>query len=609
MGFVTLPQARLARKSDVLSIATAAAPWAAVVALGLLEGSFGRTQYLGDWISYLNVSRAVSALDWRAIFNPMWNPGYPFLVALARGLAPPTAEGEWRAITLLNVLIFVGAFAAWRHLVRVAIAFCRPASAGMASHPVAVWTTTCLFLGCALGLQNASAVTPDLLVTTGFLLAAARTLSLIRRRSLWDAAALGLLLAAGVWVKGVFSAFALIFLLVVLLDCLIRRSGWRSLLTAAAVYGALYAGYVASISWSSGELTFGATGPLNYAFHVDHLPHYTNWQGGPAPLGSPIHPTRRLIPDQPAFEFGSPFTTTYPPHNNMAYWYQGFRLVHSLPLQFGALRLSAYYLAKIAQEHTIIPGVALALLVALVLPAWRRATLAAAKAGWPLFLPAALGVATYASVMVEDRYLGPFVLVLGLLPLAPLLEPGLVRRGALAAATVLILSVAALAELALADGDAFRAAFRGADYHDDPQWRLAAALSAHGLRQGDAVAVVRDAEAPYRVHWAYVSGLRIVAEFGGVPWSVDPRNRSRSDPGYSDPGDLDYGRVFWTQLTPDQRAAVLEAFRSTGARAVVSLERPERAPEPDWSDLIGATGLIYDFSNPGAQADNAGARR
>ena len=128
------------------------------------------------------------------------------------------------------------------------------------------------------------------------------------------------------------------------------------------------------------------------------------------------------------------------------------------------------------------------------------------------------------------------------------------------------------------------------------------------IRQGDAVAVVRDAEAPYRVHWAYVSGLRIVAEYGGVPWSVDPRNRSRSDPGYRDPGDLDYGRVFWSQLTPDQRAAVLEAFRSTGARAVVS----PRVPSGRRARLVGfhrRDGPDLRLLDPGAQADNAGLRR
>src|SRR6202012_4736929 len=54
--------------------------WLLVGILGAVEGLYGRTQYLGDWLCYLNVSRAVSSLDWKGIFDPMWNAGYPILV-------------------------------------------------------------------------------------------------------------------------------------------------------------------------------------------------------------------------------------------------------------------------------------------------------------------------------------------------------------------------------------------------------------------------------------------------------------------------------------------------------------------------------------------------
>lgn len=575
------------------SIARAALPWLAVAAFGMVEGLFGRTQYLGDWISYLNVSRAVSSLDWPAIFNPMWNPGYPLLIALARGLAPRTAEGEWYAITFLNLIIFVGAYAAWRHLVRSAIAFYRPVSVGMAQNPIAVWTITWLFLGCALGLQNVSAVSPDLLVMMVFILATAQTLSLIRRRTLRDAIVLGLVLGLAIWVKGIFNALACIFLLVICIDCFVKGAGWRLLSAAVAVYVPFFAWYVAAISWSSGELTFGATGPLNYAFHVNHVPHFTNWQGGPPPFGMPFHPTRQLIYNLPLFEFASPFRSTYTPYNDLAYWYQGLQQVHNLQLQIQAISWSVYFLAKIALDHPIVLGVSLALLVSLLTHEWRQAVWNAAKSCWMLFLPALLGIATYLAVMVEERYLGGFVLVLGLLPLAPLLKPELERRRILVAAMALIMSGAALAEIAHTDRGALSAAIYNVDFHGDPQWKLAAALSAHGLREGDTVAMIRDAEPPYRVHWAYVSGLRIVAEFGGVPWRLDPRIRNKDSA--PDPGDVDYAQVFWEQLSPTQRAAVMEAFRSTGARAVISLSRPKKGPDSGWTELSGAKASIYDF--------------
>src|ERR1700739_3121464 len=98
-------------------------------------------------------------------------------------------------------------------------------------------------------------------------------------------------------------------------------------------------------------MTYGVTGELNYAFHVNHLPHWTNWQGGPPEFGKPIHPTRQLLEDLPVFEFGAPFKSTYPPYNNMAYWYQGFSHFFSLRLQILAVIRSSYFLAEIIKDN------------------------------------------------------------------------------------------------------------------------------------------------------------------------------------------------------------------------------------------------------------------
>ena len=582
-----------AHGSARLSKSDVAWSWAAVAVFGAVEGLYGRTQYFGDWISYLNVSRAVRALDWRAIFDPMWSPGYPVLVAFARAFAPSTPEGEWYAITVLNLAIFLGAFAAWRFLVRTAVAFCEPASLDLTNHPLAIWTTTWLFLGCFLGFENVSASTPDLLVAAGFILATALTLRVIQRRILLDATALGLVLGLGAWVKGANNVLAAIILFVLLINCCATRRGWRCLGVSAAVFGVLFAGYVAAISWSYGALTFGASGALNYAFHVNHLPHWTHWQGGPEPLGAPIHPTRRLFPDLPAYEFATPFTTTYPPYNNLAYWYQGFRQIHNPQAQLAAIGRSVHLLARIARNHPIIPGLGLALLISLARREWGRALWGAVTVSWPLFLPSILCLAAYAAVHVEARYIGPFVLVFGLAPLAPLLKRDLPDRPILAGAMACVMFIAAAAEIVHLNKAALLAAIHNADFHNDPQWRLAAALTGYGLHAGDRVAVIRGIGAAPRVHWAYVSGLRIVAEFGSEPWRIEPENRIDGDP--PEPGYVDYARVFWTQLTQDQRAKILDAFRSAGARAVVSETRPEGPLEPGWTALSGTEAAIYDF--------------
>jgi hypothetical protein len=570
--------------------------WLVVGAAGLVEGLYGRTAYLGDWISYLNVSRAVSTLDWPGIFNPMWSPGYPALVAVARSIAPLTPEGEWYAITFLNWVIFLGAYACWRYLIRSAVAFYRPASIDMANHPVAIWTGCAIFLACNLGLNNVSAVSPDLLVTACFILATGQTLTLLRHPTRWSAASLGIVLGTAIWIKGVFISFAGVFLLTILLDRFAKRSSWRSLGIAAGVFGVLFGGYVAAISWSYGDLTFGASGALNYAWHVNHLPHWTNWEGGSSKFGAPVHPTRQLVAGLPVFEFASPFQTTYPPYNNVAYWYQGFRQFFSLKLQLIAIARSIYFLVVIAVHQPILICAAAALLMTMFKRQWRRAVWKTGTTMWPLFLVALAGFGTYVAVHMEDRYLSAFVLIFTMLPLAPLLDPNLASRKFLGAGLVLIFTTGAIAELVLIDGATFWAALHRADFHDDPQWRLAAALSAHGLNAGDPVAVIRDSAPPYLCSWAYVSRLRIVAEFGALPWRqwID-MDRTKFDRGPPEPAFPDYAQLFWTRLSPQQQAQIIEAFHTTGARAIVSLSKPPAAREPGWLPLNGTGAWIYEF--------------
>lgn len=568
--------------------------WVAVGAVGAVEGIYGRTQYLGDWISYLNVSRAVSAHHWKAAFNPMWSPGYPALVAMMRSIFPQTAVGEWHSITLLNWTIFLFAFGCWRYLTRSSIEFCRSGPASVSNSPIVLWTSCCAFLSCMVCLDNVSSVSPDLLVTALFVLAAAQTLTLLTRPSAAGAALLGLTLGVGCWAKGAFVAFAGIFLFTILLSAYRRRISYRKVAIAFSIFLLVFLPLVAGMSWSYGQLTYGVTGPLNYAFHVNHMPHWTNWQGGPAQFGTPIHRTKQLMQGLPVFAFGAPFQATYPPYNNLAYWYRGFHHFYSFKLQAIALGRTVYFLATIIKDHPFLWALLLTLFALFLRHEWRLCAVTAAKSHWPLLLPAALGLGTYLAVHVESRYLSPFILIFSLVPLLALLDPALRRRRLLAAVLVLLYTVGAAAEMKRIDGRTFADAFHRADFQRDTQWKLAAALPAYGLHAGDAVARIggdgRDFD---RVHWAYVSHLRIIAEFGGLPWSIDPWGRTRFDSRVPEPADENYGVWFREKLTAAQRAQVIQAFRGTGAKAVVALTKPAPQPGPGWQPIRGTNAWIY----------------
>lgn len=581
------------RRAHVLS------SWALVGVLGAVEGLYGRTQYLGDWISYLNVSRAVSRLDWKGIFDPMWNAGYPMLIALARSVFPQTAVGEWYAIALLNWIIFLLAYASFRYLMREAAVLYDPSSAGQFQQPIVTWIACFVFLSFSLCFDKVSRVSPDLLVSTLFLLAAAQMLRLLRQPSGKDAAILGAILGAGCWVKGVFLPYAFIFLLTLSLMCMRRKISWRIPSVSAALFLVLFAPYVAAISWSYGEFTLGASGALNYAFHVDHLPHWTNWEGGPPQFGSPKHHSAQLLADLPVFAFQAPFQSTYPPYNNMAYWYEGFHHFYSFRLEAAAILRSFYFLARMARDHPFLIVLGIVLLAMAIHGKWREASLRVVKRYWPLFLPAILGIGTYLLVHVEDRYVGCFFLILSLLPLILLLDPAFTARRSLLLFVAAAYLLGSGAEMFHNLKPTLRAALHGDDFRNDSQWKLATTLEAHGLENGAAVALVGSSVPNYRCSWAYVSRIRIVAEFGSLPWRLEPWDRTPLDhreDAADKIADEDEGQVFW-KLTPEQRERVIQAFQSTGAKAVLALTPPDATPEPGWRP-VGKTGAwIYSLDS------------
>lgn len=576
--------------------------WLLVSIFGVVEGLYGRTQYLGDWLCYLNVSRAVSSLDWRGIFDPMWNAGYPILVALARSVFPRTAEGEWYAITLLNWIIFLGAYAALRYLVRQAIAFYDPLQKNLASNSYIIWIICGVFLSFDLSFDKVSRVSPDLLVSTLFILAAAQTLRILTRPSVKAAVALGLILGAGCWVKGVFVSYSGIFLLMLFLACIVRKMPLRILATSVVIYLVVFIPYIAGISWSYGQFTLGASGSLNYAFHVNHLPHWTNWEGGPSQFGRPLHASQQLLDDQPVFAFGAPFRTTYPPYNNMAYWYQGFRHFFSFKLQLIAIGRSLHALAGVVRDHPFLCMLVLVFLALLLKRDWRISARKVFIRFWPLALPATLGLSTYVLVHVEDRYLGCFFLVFSLLPLTLLLDSELKPKRTFLIFILAAYALGAAAELAVNLRPTLKAAIHGQDFRHDSQWQLAQSLKSYGLASGDAVALVGNSLPNYRCSWAYVSGVRIVAEYGSVPWQIEPWDRMHSDHIKAEQADKDYGQIFW-ELPSEQRARVVQAFQTSGARAILSLSQPASPPEAGWRRL-GETGAwIYNF-DPQLAASN-----
>ena len=527
---------------------------ALVLPLGALEDWFGRTDsgdvYGSDAVQYLDCARALARGDWHSALNPLWSQGYPALLALARPLFGGGPWGDWLDTRFVNFAVFGFAWVCfllllaelWRERAWRGVAFA--AAAG-------------IFVAAQVCLDQVSRVGPDQLVAGMFFLTGALLLKLLRRQSAGLAVAFGLVLGLGFVLKAVFLALGCVMLLVALL-ALRRRLVW---LPAAALFAAIVLSYGFALSRQVGYRTLGEAGSLNYAWHVDRLAKWVHWEGGtdpaakawpkpslarfaqwdtkPPEFGRPLHGSAMVGRAPVVYAFAEPVKATYVPYYDPAYFYQGYRHIVRWRYQVLALAKSTGALARVL----IVSGFGL---VFLLLVCARRIAWTSA---WPVPAWAMAGVAIYLPVHLEGRYLSAFFAVMAVYGLA--LRP---RAGRLGTACVRLLPVLLGVLVVVNQAGIWKRAVHGWTPRASVEWRAGDAVAAAGLT-GAEVGVI--AWTPnLHCDWAYMSGVRITSEIGAA---------------------ADEEAFF---ALPEQgRAEVLRRFRTAGAKAVLSWDRPTRGAQ------------------------------
>ena len=150
--------------------------------------------------------------------------------------------------------------------------------------------------------------------------------------------------------------------------------------------------------------------------------------------------------------------------------------------------------------------------------------------------------------------------------------------------------MATIVSLFKANGAAYEHALHRQSYTDDREWKLAAYLEQDGLKPGDKVGVIGGTY--LYCTWAYLNGLRIVAELGGGPY--DPHPIAGVDHWYGkhkegpDPG----GELFWN-ASPEMQAKIMQLFRQSGAVAIIA---PAQSPDgnvPGWEHVPGSPMWVH----------------
>ena len=507
--------------------------WSVCLALALLELWSGRYYTDPDGISYLDMSDALLRHNWHLLINPLWSPLYPCLIGVTRWILRPSAYWELPVVHVLNFVIFLGALASFEFLLRQVTQVLgqrRGPRDVQSPQPLPSWIVQLigysLFIWSTFVLINGlRRVYPDLLVSMFVYLDAGMVLRLRTNASkIGTFLLLGLALGFGYLAKAILFPMAFVFMGAAFLVLGAWRKGLLPLTLTLVIFAATTAPLLVGISKMVGRPSFGESGSLNYAWHVNGkelLPFYSS-----RPRPHLRHPINRISEKPSAFEFRQPFSVTYPLYFDPQYWNAGVRTVINLREQLRAIsqNLTVFYASLVAPVWGLIGGFLILFFMSPDLPESLRNVVS----NWQLLVPGIVAMGLYALVWVEPRYVAPFVVLVWLGLFCGIRLKRSEDSARLGAAATLVITASMILLTApyvvyhLADP---LPVLQG---HGGMYYRVAESLNKAGVRPGESVAIIGSGWDG--MVWARLARVRIVAQ---IPpddvdefWRADPNLRA-----------------------------------------------------------------------------------
>jgi hypothetical protein len=422
-----------------------------------------------------------------------------------------------------------------------------------------------LFVWISFYLTPPSLDTPDVLVFAAILLAAGILVRVAAGADGWlRFAALGIVLGLGYLAKAVMFPLGFIFLGVAPFAVGNMRRAVPRVLLALALFSIVSTPFLFLLSRSKGRFTFGDSARINYAEYVNGANLFVHWQGKPSGTGTPKHPTRKILETPPVYEYASPVAGTYPPWSDPSYWYDGVRPHFELKAQLKVLRHTLVDYFKLSARL----GSLLAGIVVLIL--WENQLHGFLKRFWSvgfLWIPAITGLAMYALIVVQRRYLGGFLLLLWAGLFSVVRTPRTRFAGAIVRCVALAIVLFLGVQMAWSVG---QSVVRLVFFRAPADLEVAHELVREGMVPGDKVAFVGFITGNY---WARLARVSIVAEV-------------------SDEG----GKKFW-EARPEVRTQVLNLFAKSGAKAVLARDAPATFVAEGWRQVAGTSYSVLMLSS------------
>lgn len=550
-----------------------------MVAIMLGYVRYDAYQIDGDAVSYMDLASAMVHGRWHDVVNGLWNPGYPALLALGKILIHPDRMHELHLFYWINCCIFLASIGCtWffiRSILRVRMACTAAAGGADWALPMPLFYVVS-YAAVFFSWQNEFSVGKirvDGFFASLLLLAFAFLLrSIITPRLIFDLG-LGFSLGLAYLVKSPgFVLSMCTFGLLAIYGLLIHKRKYRPwrLLTSAAVFIVVAGPYITALSIQKGRVDFGDSGKLNYAWYVSgtEAQHLLNNQ--PARFGDATihlkHSEIEILSNPLVVYFPQFPHATYGPWFDPSYFNDG---IHPQVNPGRQLRLSIQQ-----SHHLLLFFIVHALLIAFLAFCFacgmKIERTRPVRWMWVLLcIFVSFSFAIYLGVHFLDRYVAgqfwiAFIATAGLMMTSSDKQKYRVQgAAAFFAIAILLLGLQSIVQ----ERQAIVMEGIGHGWHNPTEYGAALALRANGVMPGDSVACFRACNTG--VYWARLAGVQVRSEI--------------YDPAYM--SDAMSGNEIWPKLP--NKAAALEALRSTGAKALVGyFEAPPPASE-EWRPLAG----------------------
>lgn len=546
------------------------------VLLGLLQAWAARNNFDNNGVPYLDIGDAYFRGDWNSAINSYWSPLYSWLLGFTIFILKPSAYWETSCLYLVNFLIYLFALACFEFFLNKLIRYHQIISAKSSTNGDYIalpdWGLIIigysLFLFSSLKMITLRFQSPDMCVAAFVYLISGIILYIYTGVNKWFIYfLLGLALGFGYLAKAAMFPLTFVFLGITLFSIQPFQRSISKILIVLIAFLLVSAPFIIAISKSKEHLTFGEVWKLQYAACVNGLPD-ENWDEVQSlKNGIPLHPVRKIFSKPTINEFGTPFTeVTYPLEHDPYYWFEGVNFHFDLKQQIKTFLINArlYYLIFLNYQAELI----LACLILFCM----------GQRGWFLFkdiskyliiiIPAIAAMFMYSLLVVQERYLGAFFLLLwmGLFSAARLHNSQESKRFIscimLAVLTVLMVRISATATRSI--HKITYDLMNGEEAHLG--WQIASGLKQLGIQPKDKVALIAD---PYGNYWARLAKVKVVADIAE--------------------GDE---HEFWA-VNPNVKSKVINAFAKTGAKVIVTNGIPTYASTTGWQMIRNTDRYVY----------------